>query len=36
MGYEDVDIELCNKRRYTTYPDDEKTRFFSPISLVKA
>lgn len=28
MGYEDVDIELCNKRRYTTYPDDEKTRFF--------
>lgn len=24
----DVDMELCNKRRYTFYSDDEKTRFF--------
>ncbi|CEG70552.1 hypothetical protein RMATCC62417_06425 [Rhizopus microsporus] len=24
----DVYMELCNKRRYTFYSDDEKTRFF--------
>lgn len=24
----DVDMELFNKRRYTVYSDDEKTRFF--------
>ncbi|KAG1536673.1 hypothetical protein G6F46_012876 [Rhizopus delemar] len=28
MSNEDVDMELCNKRRYTFYSDDEKTRFF--------
>ncbi|KAG1489949.1 hypothetical protein G6F49_013359 [Rhizopus delemar] len=25
---EDVDMELCSKRRYTFYSDEEKTRFF--------
>ncbi|KAG1503159.1 hypothetical protein G6F52_012303 [Rhizopus delemar] len=25
---EDVDMELCSKRRYTVYSEDEKTRFF--------
>ncbi|KAI8376265.1 uncharacterized protein BYT42DRAFT_573997 [Radiomyces spectabilis] len=25
---EDIDIELCNKRRYTVYSDEDKTRFF--------
>ncbi|KAL9547281.1 hypothetical protein PS6_007210, partial [Mucor atramentarius] len=25
---EDVDMELCNKRRYTVYSDEDKTRFF--------
>lgn len=25
---EDVDMELCNKRRYTLYSDEDKTRFF--------
>jgi hypothetical protein len=24
----DVDMELCNKRRYTVYSDEDKTRFF--------
>lgn len=28
MSNEDVDMELGNKRRYTFYSDDEKTRFF--------
>ena len=23
-----VDMELCNKRRYTVYSDEDKTRFF--------
>ena len=26
---DDVDMELCNKRRYTLYSDEDKTRFFS-------
>jgi hypothetical protein len=25
---DNVDMELCNKRRYAFYSDDEKTRFF--------
>ncbi|KAG1457808.1 hypothetical protein G6F56_006532 [Rhizopus delemar] len=25
---EDVDMELCNKRRYTVYSGEDKTRFF--------
>ncbi|KAI7853718.1 hypothetical protein BDC45DRAFT_509951 [Circinella umbellata] len=25
---EDVDMELCNKRRYTVYSDEDQTRFF--------
>ncbi|KAG0758327.1 hypothetical protein G6F22_019683 [Rhizopus arrhizus] len=24
----DVDMELCNKRRYTVYSDEDKNRFF--------
>jgi hypothetical protein len=24
----DVDMEVCNKRRYTVYSDEDKTRFF--------
>jgi hypothetical protein len=34
MSSEDVDMEFCNKRCYTIYSDDQKTRFshlyFSP------
>ncbi|CEI96764.1 hypothetical protein RMCBS344292_10918 [Rhizopus microsporus] len=25
---EDIDMELCNKRRFTVYSDEDKTRFF--------
>lgn len=25
---EDIDMELCNKRRYTVYSDEDKTKFF--------
>jgi len=25
---EDVDMELCNKRRYTVYSNEDKTKFF--------
>jgi hypothetical protein len=32
---EDVDMDLCNKRRYTFYSDDEKSRFFSFIFFSK-
>jgi hypothetical protein len=28
VAEEDVDMELCNKRGYTFYSGDEKTRFF--------
>lgn len=31
-----VDMELCSKRCYTVYSDDEKTRFFHLFFLVNA